>query len=230
MKPKFRVFVDFDGTISPDDATDDLLKRFAEPGWVELEAQWIAGRIGSADCMERQVGLLRLRPETLHAFIGAVRIDPAFVGFARLAGRLGVPLAVVSDGLDLVIHGALKRVGLTLPVLANRLVYEGGERWSLRFPHGDADCGERAGHCKCRSLAAVAGRTVLIGDGRSDYCGARSADFVFAKDALLDHCRENAVACAPFRDFADLTPRFARFASGASAVAWPHAPDTVTAA
>ena len=53
------VFVDFDGTIVPLDATNELLGRYADAEWLEIEEEWQAGRIGSRECMERQVALLR---------------------------------------------------------------------------------------------------------------------------------------------------------------------------
>lgn len=211
MRPHYSVYVDFDGTISLEDTTDALLERFAEPAWVDVEAQWLAGRIGSAECMRRQVDLLRVRPGALHAFVSTIRIDPAFVAFAELCRDLNVPLAVVSDGIDVVIHGALRKAGLDLPVFANHLTFTGHDRWALSFPFKDVECRARAGHCKCRSMAGPSGGAVLIGDGRSDYCGARSADFVFAKDSLLAHCRSQGIAHEPFVSFADLAPRFAAF-------------------
>lgn len=212
MRPVFRLFIDFDGTIALADSTDDLLERFAAPGWEVAETEWLAGKIGSRECLSRQVDLLRLRPEALRAFVATVEIDPGFRDFVALAQSLGVPVAVVSDGLDLVIQGALRGAGLSLPVFANTLTWRGADRWSLAFPYSDPDCGSQSGHCKCRSLAVDGPGAVLIGDGRSDYCGAASADFVFAKASLLDHCRAAAIPHEPFTSFADLAPRFAAFA------------------
>lgn len=211
MRP-FRLFVDFDGTISLADSTDALLERFAEPEWETAETDWLAGKIGSAECMRRQVATLRLRPEALHAFVATVELDPGFKDFVALAGSYGAPIAVVSDGLDLVIQGALKNAGLSLPVFANRLTWQGGDRWSLAFPYASPGCEAEAGHCKCKSLSTDRTAAVLIGDGRSDYCGAGAADFVFAKAALLDHCRANKIPHEPFTGFSDLAPRFAAFA------------------
>ena len=86
---KCRVLLDFDGTISETDTTDLLLERFADPAWHEIEEEWKAGRIGSRECMVRQIDLVRATPAEMDAFIGAIRIDPGFTGFAGCCGASG---------------------------------------------------------------------------------------------------------------------------------------------
>ncbi len=57
------VFCDFDGTITNRDTVDHLLESLADntasPTLEEIEARWVAGEIGSRDCMAQQVALLR---------------------------------------------------------------------------------------------------------------------------------------------------------------------------
>ena len=67
------VFVDFDGTIAPDDATDSLLAKFADPFWLEIEAEWQSGKITSAEAMDRQIRLIRATPEQIDEFIAGQR-------------------------------------------------------------------------------------------------------------------------------------------------------------
>jgi 2-hydroxy-3-keto-5-methylthiopentenyl-1-phosphate phosphatase len=95
--PGWHVLVDFDGTIAPDDPTDRLLERFADPAWREVEAAWQAGKITSRECMERQVALLRVTPEVLDEQIRTVRIDPGFPTFLEFCVRRGAEVIVVSD-------------------------------------------------------------------------------------------------------------------------------------
>ena len=76
---KFHVFVDFDGTIAPQDTTDLILERFADPAWRDIEEEWRAGRIGSRECMVRQIDLIRAIEEELDAFINEIEIDPGFL-------------------------------------------------------------------------------------------------------------------------------------------------------
>jgi 2,3-diketo-5-methylthio-1-phosphopentane phosphatase len=206
------VFVDFDGTISVGDTTDLILEHFADPSWRTIEADWVAGRIGSRECLARQIDLIRATPQALDAFARDSAIDPHFVGFAALCATHGLPLAVVSDGLDRVATAMLTRAGLDLPIVANHLAWLGADRWRLGFPHAREDCRAAAGHCKCASLAAEPETLrVLVGDGRSDFCAAATADLVIAKGALALYCGNHAIPFEPFVDFAGASTVLARW-------------------
>jgi 2-hydroxy-3-keto-5-methylthiopentenyl-1-phosphate phosphatase len=195
--------IDFDGTIALDDTTDLLLDRRAEPAWLDVEKQWLAGRIGSRECLAQQAALIRATPEELKAALLDVAIDPDFVRFVAAASRAGATMQVVSDGFDRCILPVLERAGVHLPVTCNRLRSVGGDRWAAEFPAFAADCQSMSGVCKCR--AAQTKRTlVLIGDGRSDFCLASRADVVLAKGKLAIHCAENKIPFSPINSFADV--------------------------
>ena len=186
---KCHVLVDFDGTITDGDATDMLFGKFALPEWLEIEKDWQTGRIGSRECMARQVDLLRATPEAYDAAVDTVRVDAAFPEFVAICRRHGLDITVVSDGLDRTIERVLARHGLDLPFYANRLEHVGGDRWRLGFPHAKSDCRMLSGNCKCQFAEGRRGyATIMIGDGRSDFCVASRSDIVFAKGALARHC------------------------------------------
>jgi 2-hydroxy-3-keto-5-methylthiopentenyl-1-phosphate phosphatase len=205
------LLVDFDGTIAPDDPTDRLLEQFADPAWLEIEAAWQAGRMSSRECMARHAALLRATPEELDAAIRVMRIDPCFHAFVGYCRQSHVGLTIVSDGFDRVVRTLLECEGLSVPFFANRLEWQGGDRWSLAFPHGRADCRSESGNCKCSHGADRAGACVVIGDGRSDFCMAERADYVIAKGALAHFCRERGLQHASFTSFDDVEARLARW-------------------
>jgi 2,3-diketo-5-methylthio-1-phosphopentane phosphatase len=198
-----RVFVDFDGTIALEDTTDVILERFALPSWRRVEADWVEGRIGSRECLARQVDLIRACQRDLDRVASAIPLDPHFLEFAALCRANAIPLTVVSDGFYQVVTMMLARAGAEVTVLANRLVRIGADRWRLTFPHASKACRSAAGNCKCRALDCEPGTLrILIGDGRSDFCAAESADLVFAKGALAEHCQANGLAYQVFGNFA----------------------------
>jgi 2,3-diketo-5-methylthio-1-phosphopentane phosphatase len=209
---KCSVLVDFDGTIAPTDTTDLLLERFAAPAWRVIEEEWQSGRIGSRECLVRQIDLVRATPAEIDAFLAGIEIDAGFPGFVSLCRRLGASISVLSDGLDYSVATILKRYGLKLPFYANHLQWLGEDRWRLTFPHARSDCLSLSGNCKC-SLAEVAASQVriVVGDGRSDFCLAQRADLVLAKGALLAHCRASGLPHQPFNSFADATEFLARW-------------------
>jgi len=215
MPSGVRVFVDFDGTISLEDTTDVILERFADPKWRTVEAEWLAGRIGSRECLARQIDLVRASQEDLQAVIDEVPLDPHFADLVELCRGHGVPLTVISDGLDWVVTKMLARAGLDVPVLANKLEWLGRNRWRLAFPHAASTCRAQAGHCKCQALGGEPEKIrILIGDGRSDFCAAETADLVVAKGALAEHCQAAGLAYIVFGNFAGATTLIADWIGG----------------
>jgi 2-hydroxy-3-keto-5-methylthiopentenyl-1-phosphate phosphatase len=203
---KCRLLVDFDGTIATTDTTDALLERFAAPAWRDIEEDWKAGRIGSRECMVRQIDLVRATRAEMDDFISSIEIDPDFPAFAVLCVRLGHSVSVVSDGLDLAVGAVLRRHGLDLPYSANHLQWVAGDRWRLTFPHARSDCHALSGNCKCNTAGEGPRElTIVVGDGRSDFCVASRADLVLAKDSLLKHCIMNDLPHFAFGDFAEAT-------------------------
>jgi 2-hydroxy-3-keto-5-methylthiopentenyl-1-phosphate phosphatase len=206
MPSRVRVFVDFDGTISLEDTTDVVLERFADPSWQKVEQDWLAGRIGSRECLRKQVDLVRATPDELDSVCVDVPLDPHFPEFVALCRRAGIPLTVVSDGLDRLMQKMLTLAGVDVPILANRLEYLGDRRWQLAFPYAGRNCSAEAGHCKCLALTKEpTSMRILIGDGRSDFCAAETADLVIAKGALVEHCQANGLPYIVFGNFAGAT-------------------------
>jgi 2-hydroxy-3-keto-5-methylthiopentenyl-1-phosphate phosphatase len=201
-----KVVCDFDGTITKEDTADAIFTRFAAPEWRDVEALWEAGEIGSAECMRRQMELVDAGLPELDATLDDREIDPDFRAFVAFAEARGLELVIVSDGVDYFIQRILKRVGLShLPVRANRLIRLGERRFSLDHPFKVQDCASGAGVCKCALASKALGkRTVLIGDGRSDFCVAHETDIVFAKKSLVRYTREQRIAAIEYATFADV--------------------------
>lgn len=199
--------VDFDGTVSPRDTVDALLQRFAHPSWMDIEEEWVAGRLNSQQCMKAQLSLVTAERGELDDFFRSVTVDPSFAEFVSYARGLG-EIAVVSDGLDYPIHDALRRASIgPIPVFANRLEFQ-DSGLDIDFPHADMACVPRSGVCKCAVARSFNGDrglpVILIGDGRSDYCLARSSDYVFAKGSLRKYCESEGIPHIRYETFADI--------------------------
>lgn len=198
-----KVVCDFDGTISTEDATDKILMLFAAPAWEVLEASLEAGELEAAECMRRQIELVDASLPELDAALDAIAFDPAFPAFCKFCDCKGIEISVVSDGVDYFIRRILRRAGLSrLKVYANRMIKKGERQFSLAHPHKLRDC--EAGTCKCARASNHSGRTVLIGDGRSDFCVSQKADIVFAKRRLLAYTKEQGIPAFEFATFADV--------------------------
>lgn len=200
-----RIFCDFDGTISIKDTTDEILNRFAAPEWEDIEQQWKNGEIGSAECMRRQIALINASKSQLDAALAEMEIDQHFPAFVRFCEGLGAPVTVISDGVDYFINSILQRNGISLlPVIANSLTINSDDTYSLSCPHANPACAKASGVCKCAKIGGGSGFTVFVGDGRSDFCAAGSANVLFAKSSLAKYCREKNIPYLPYDNFSDV--------------------------
>ncbi|MDE3016612.1 MAG: MtnX-like HAD-IB family phosphatase [Pseudomonadota bacterium] len=201
---ELNILCDFDGTIALQDTTDMVLSAYAHPDWEYIEEEWKAGKIGSAECMQRQIELLDATPSEIGALLDNVEIDPYFSHFVHFCRQHDLPLLIVSDGVDYFIRYVLARYGLGhLPIRSNHLLSRDEKHYTLTFPHAAAGCRSRSGTCKC-ALAGHSAATVLVGDGRSDFCLAHEANLTLAKKNLLDYCRRHALRHMAFDNFSDV--------------------------
>jgi 2,3-diketo-5-methylthio-1-phosphopentane phosphatase len=200
---------DFDGTISPRDIGAAFVKRFSDGrdgARAALLERWMSGAMGHRDLTIAECEIVTAGEDEALAFTRTFQLDAHFAPFAREALARGDHVMVVSEGFEFYVADHLARAGLAaIPFAANRLRFEGG-RVVPEFPHGAEGCGD-CGNCKAqhvRRLAAAGFRTVLVGDGFSDRCGARAADAVLARGSLLEWCERESVPARPFEDFADV--------------------------
>ncbi|MDI2591740.1 HAD-IB family phosphatase [Pseudomonas sp. N3-W] len=213
----WHIVCDFDGTITRTDVIDSILQRFADPSWEAIENEWLAGDIGSRECLSRQLSLVKATPTQLLEFFDSIDIDPDFPDFVDHVIGLGASLEVVSDGIEQGIARILARNYVTLlPILANRLRQLDHESWRIDFPYSSDACRAASGNCKCKSTPKSK-RVLVIGDGQSDMCVASTADFVFAKDRLAEYCERNAIPYARFDNFAELPALLAALPTGRAA-------------
>ena len=205
----FHVFCDFDGTITTRDATDFILERLAAPEWLEVEARWQKGLIGSAECMREQVKLINATQQELNQTLDEVEIDEGFMDFITLCRQSNIPLTIISDGIDHFIRYILTRHKLgEIPVVANRLTITPENRYELDSPWSFDKCTAGAGVCKCRFVGEQKARSFYVGDGRSDFCVSNKPEFVFAKGTLATHCKKNNIAYTPYHSFYDVIDGF----------------------
>jgi 2-hydroxy-3-keto-5-methylthiopentenyl-1-phosphate phosphatase len=209
---QIQFFLDFDGTITTADVVDAVLNRFADPCWKDIEKQWIEGKIGSRECLSRQIDLVKATPEELKELLRGIKVDPHFVSFLKCAEELAVPVAIVSDGFDIMIEQILKQtlqeiphLLKAIPVFSNKLIWK-ENRWQALFPH-DMMCSHGCANCKpviMKKLSSRADLVVFVGDGLSDRFAAKKASLTFAKGKLLSFCEENKYIYKKYSGFKEI--------------------------
>lgn len=197
------VFFDFDGTVAVDDVGLHLLRQVGRPGWEEIEDRYVAGAIGSRECLTAEWEFLPADEERLRAVAREVPLDPAFGPLVDGLRAAGAEVVVVSDGFGFHVTEALAPYGV--PAITNAVDWQAGE---LQFPNVDRCCPcSTCGTCKQAPItdARRQGRTtVFVGDGVSDRKAALLADRLFAKSHLADWCEGAEVPFTPFSTLADV--------------------------
>ena len=204
---RWQILCDFDGTIAIDDTMAGILDAFASPAWHEIDKQMTDGAFGSREARTRQTVLLHAAQPDVERYLETVRIDSGFPTFLAETSKAGLPLTLVSDGYEIAVTQVFARNGIeNLDVLANTLLFQDG-KCDVAFPFADPDCAVEAGLCKCAAMGRLRNRkSVMIGNGFSDFCTSGAADFVFAKDELAEHCRGENIPHFRFERFEDLIP------------------------
>ncbi len=208
---KYRVFIDFDGTITTEDVGEKFFVTFADKEKAyEIVKEWLDGKITSRETWERLCLLIEnLDMKKFDEFIDEIEIDPYFIEFVEFLKKHNVEPIILSDGLDYYISRIMKKFGLDyLKVYSNRAVFRNG-RCFPEFPYTDEDC-KLCANCKRNHILANSADddfTFYIGDGFSDACPVQYCDFVFAKKSLLKYCEKNRITYFPYTTFRDVQKR-----------------------
>lgn len=203
---QYRVFFDFDNTITLFDVLDDIIERFSiDKKWMKFEELWKKGKIGSKECLRAQLRSVRISKAKLSAYLAMVKVDPYFKQLLSLLQKQKIKPVILSDNFSFIIAAILRNNGITgIKFYSNELKFN-KERLIPAFPHAHIRC-SRCGHCKKNNLRRgdFRDKIIYIGDGLSDICPAENSDMVFAKESLLKHFRKKEKKCLPFRDLSDV--------------------------
>ena len=208
----FKIFVDFDGTISIPDIGEAMFLRFGDveksKAWIE---DWMNDKLNSAQVWKLLCGTIKNFDENeFDRFLDEIRIDPGFKDFVSYCETEGFEIKILSDGFDYYISKFLQREGLGhLEVFSNRLTFDNEKNLIPLFPFTDEECSKCA-NCKRNHLLGFSGEedyTFYIGDGNTDICPAQFCDFIFAKSSLLRFCEINRITYFPYSTFADVTKK-----------------------
>lgn len=198
------IFTDFDGTITSVDTCSAMAKVFSSDGWEEIDRLWQDKKISTEECANRTFQLFRAKPADLEEFLSTIKIDSYFLEFVKLAQIQDDKIVVLSDGYDFNINSIFHKYGINLPFYSNKLSYDG--TFHIECVYTNHLCGN-CGTCKTNLINSLKNdndKVVYIGDGRSDFCPAEHADFVFAKNSLLKHCVETGIKATSYQDFGDI--------------------------
>jgi len=199
------ILCDFDGTISVRDMGYLLINQFSSGNWEAIDRDFCEGKIGSKEAYSRIAEIMGGDESSVLRFVQEdSEIDPSFPIFYQYCHERGIDIKIVSDGLDFYIRKILEIHRLSeIPFYANCTQFRDGEGIDISFPYSTEECG-LCGTCKKKIIQIHREKydsIYFVGDGYSDRCAAREADFAFAKDSLYTYCIKNEIACHFFKNF-----------------------------
>ncbi len=214
----FRIFFDFDNTITTCDVLDEIIKTFSiDKKWIDLENAWLAEEIGTKECLEGQLRGVRVTKDKLCEFLTTIKLDHHFHKLLTFLQNHGVKPVILSDNFSFIIEWLLQSYGVKdAKVYANSLKFY-KDRLIPSFPYDNPFCLSCA-HCKKIHLTKDEHEDkliVYIGDGRSDICPAHVSDIVFAKDKLSEHLQKEKKDFIHYENLGDVYTYFKGVVDGA---------------
>lgn len=200
----YAIFIDFDNTITPFDTLDDIIKKFSiNKDWIKTESLWKKGKIGSRECLIRQLRGVRISKGELDNYLAKIKISKQFHNLLSFLKKGGVKPIILSDNFTYIIKAILAANHIKgIKLYSNRISLK-QDRLLPYFPHRDNKC-LICGHCKKKNLLKNKTRdkiSVYIGDGLSDTCPAQYADLVFAKGSLARYLKKKGLSYKKFTGF-----------------------------
>jgi len=202
-RAKIAVVTDFDGTVTSFDVGDHAALKFGLASRAEVLASYNEGASVSK-WMKKVYGRKGVPgPSAIAAFVRReAKPRRGFLAMASFCRRNSIPLEIASGGLDVYITPLLSAWRLTrqIKLSCGRAIYKNGV-YSVRYPFSDTHTLDKHKQKAVLRLQKKGYRVVFCGDGTSDYSAASSADFVFARYKLYQHCRQKGVKAHSLRDF-----------------------------
>lgn len=204
----FKIFVDFDGTVTKNDVGEAMFLKFGNPERArEIIEDWINEKINAKMSWQLLCDtLVKFDESRFSEFLDAMDIDNTFKEFVEYCKSNNFEIRILSDGLSYYIDHILRREGLSdLELYSNRASIQNG-KLIPEFPHTDSEC-DRCANCKRNHIlnfSADEEYSVYVGDGWSDVCPAQYCDFIFAKNSLLKYCESNRITYFPYGNFSDV--------------------------
>lgn len=203
------IFCDFDGTVTKKDNIISIMKQFAPPEW----EKWKDGVLSQSVSIQEGVGNMfallpsSLRKDIVEYVVNTAQIREGFGEFAQYTKSQGIPLYIVSGGIDFFVKPMLEPFDSIAGLYCNEADFS-GENIHIRWPHGcDQECpNQNCGCCKPAIIRHTANSnmySVVIGDSVTDLQAAKIADSVIARDYLLEKCKELSIPFQSFETFYD---------------------------
>lgn len=209
---QFKIFLDFDGTITKNDVGEEIFKKFLDEEIVtRIVDQLLSEKISARECWERLCeSTSGIDKNKFDEFIYSQQVDLTVHRFVKYCNAKNYELSILSDGFDYYIEMILRREKLNhLKYYSNKLLFSEEGNLIPSFPFYNSDCKGSANSKRSHIIenSSEEDYTIFIGDGISDNDAIQYVDFIFAKSDLLKYCEAQRITYFPFKNFDDVISR-----------------------
>jgi 2-hydroxy-3-keto-5-methylthiopentenyl-1-phosphate phosphatase len=209
------VMCDFDGTITNIDTAEKTLELFADPEWRGIERGFENGEVSFEDSLQKEYALIEASPEKILKTLDPITVvRPHFERLVQYCKSNGVPLMVVSGGLDFCIQHFLARddwlnfLSIHAPTAQrtangyNITLPKKFEPSSINFKEDLVNFHKGRGE-----------KVFFIGNGTGDFPAAKESQYAFAikESKLAKLCRDSNVPCKEIEDFQQVVEALSSF-------------------
>ena len=200
------LLLDFDGTITVQDVSTEILRRFAKGDWKVWDRRAITFQVPVYQALREQFRMVDADKEEVLKFIDEkIEVREGFEEFIGFLAKRGVPWAVLSEGLDFYMERVVGRFHLRPgAIFAYRSWFEG--RHIELQPQWIWEGCERCGTCKRRIVKAFKhlGIVIYVGDSVTDFCVADVVDYLFARGKLEAFAKKMNISFIHYDNFYDV--------------------------
>lgn len=203
------IFCSFDGTITTNNITDQLLQTFASTDdWRRVKEDLLLRKTTSKQSVVKTFSLLpsSIREDIVQYVLETAVIRDGFEEFVQFTKALNIPLYVVSNNVDFIVKPLLENIVPFSHTYCNTASFL-SEYVQIDFPHEcDSYCDSSCGCCKTSIMQknlTPNQQSIIIGSSFADLEAAQHANIVIARDSLVESCKEYGISFAPFQSFYD---------------------------
>jgi len=194
---------DFDGTIIRNNLSLLLREHFAHDNWRKIENDYLSGYLTVEQSNKLQYALIKEPKERLQEFVRQhIEVRAGFLEFVNYCQDAGIPIIIVSSGLDFYIETVLIQVDMSNLELYCGKTFFGKDGISVSYQDPEGSLINEGFKWRYFTwLKKRGGSVIYIGDGLSDLEVARSADHVFATGHLARLLKSESIPHSVFSDF-----------------------------
>lgn len=213
-EPKAIVFTDFDGTITLKDSNDYMTDNvgYGLERRRELNLEILHGRWSFRDAFKDMLDSVKLPfPECIELLRKNIKLDPGFKPFFDWCLSKGIPVIVLSSGMEPIIRALLTDLvgpeAEKIEIISNQVKFT-DKGWEIAY-HDDSHFGhDKSLAIRPYNTKPKGQRPTLFycGDGVSDLSAARETDLLFAKHGhdLITYCQQEGIPFTVFYTFEDI--------------------------